>query len=206
MDRSFHPSSSVGHELLERLSRLDWRSDEAALAATSDIMSAGETPRMVVEQEFAAWKQSERLPSTELLSRETPTHWKWFVGGHLDGPLLWIHEYKPPSLRRPGYAQSIHDHRYSFCSAIVRGGYVHRTFVVVDNRVPTFRDARMLVAPSVYVLDADQVHSVGDLQDGTLTLIVQAPKRRGYSTEYFMNGAEPRRHYDFASRARRREL
>jgi hypothetical protein len=206
MDERYRPGSTVASELLERLSKLDWRHDEVALETTSRILGASEIPRMVVEHEFAAWKQSGSLPSTELLSRETPTHWKWFIGGRIEGPLLWVHEYKPAKLIRVGYAQSIHDHRYSFCSSIIRGGYVHRTFALYDHRVPTVCDTRTFVAPSVYVLHADVIHSIDDIQDGTLTLIVQAPKRRGYSTEYFENGAEPHRHYDFASRARQREV
>lgn len=206
MSTSCFPSSTVASELVEQLSSLDWSSEKVALATTRSILSTGEVPGKVIEQEFAVWKRNEGAASTELLSRETPTHWKWFVGGDLHGPLLWIHEYKPSNTRRSGYAQSIHDHRYSFCSSIVHGGYVHRTFALQHHRKPTLRDARTLVAPCIYVLDADDVHSISDIQDGTLTLIVQAPKRRGYSTEYFTDGTAPHRHYDFASRARQREL
>jgi predicted metal-dependent enzyme (double-stranded beta helix superfamily) len=119
----------------------------------------------------------------------------------MPGPFVWIHEYKPATARRPGYADSVHDHRYSFCSAVVRGGYVHRIFDVVGQAAPVLQVERVLEAPHVYVLDADEVHSVTEMRDGTLSLVVQAPKRRGYSTEYVGVDGQPRRHYDFASRA-----
>lgn len=205
MSGSAEATTTTRH-LLAQLHRLDWRDEHDTLLATSRLLQARETARLIVDEQFAAWKRGEHSHGIELFSRETTTHWKWFVAGDVPGPLIWIHEYKPSASRRGGYAQSIHDHRYSFCSAIVHGGYTHRRFAIGGDQALNTCSAESLSAPHVYCLDADEVHSVDDILDGTLTLIVQAPKRRGYSTEYFADGRAACRHYDFSSRARQRNL
>jgi hypothetical protein len=194
------PGSAAMTALSDDLDALDWRREAEALAQTVRVLSAVDRVREALRAESDHLRHH-GLGERMLLCRETPTHWKWFLGGSTASILLWLHEYKPSTQRRPGYADSVHDHRYSFVSAIVCGGYIHRRFTV-DDGVARLSREEVVEAGSVYALDADEVHGVAGLQDGTLTLIAQAPKRRPFSTEFFTDGRPPQRHHDFDERAR----
>ena len=55
-------------------------------------------------------------------SRETTTHFAWcLLDRPDDGFSFWLHEYKPQQDWRIGYADSVHNHRYHFCTTILRG-------------------------------------------------------------------------------------
>jgi hypothetical protein len=121
-------------------------------------------------------------------SRETSTHYKWHL--HADPQhrfVLWLHEYKTAGLRSPGYADSIHNHRYGLSSLVLSGGYTHMRFVVrrdpAEGRALVNRVAAHQLGPgSTYSISADEFHRVADLVDGTVTLVVEHPAIRAYST------------------------
>lgn len=196
---SFLPASSSGRTMFSHLQGLDWSDEANAIGSTEEVLRSDLSPESIVRNEFQAWRDGQFY--YPLNCRETATHWKWFVGGDPAGPQIWIHEYKPRGERRPGYADSIHDHRYSFCSALVRGGYRHVVYSVQSN-MPAVVDEALLVSPWIHSVDADVVHSVSDIVDSTLTLIVQGPPRRHFSTEYRTDGAPPQKHWDFHARVR----
>ncbi len=62
-------------------------------------------------------------------SRETTTHFAWCLRDEPDEPFtFWLHEYKPLRDWRTGYADSVHNHRYHFCTTILSGAYLHERF------------------------------------------------------------------------------
>ena len=62
-------------------------------------------------------------------SRETTTHFAWCLRDEPDEPFtFWLHEYKPFADWRAGYADSVHNHRYHFCTTILKGAYLHERY------------------------------------------------------------------------------
>ena len=67
-------------------------------------------------------------------SRETTTHFAWCLRDVPDEPFtFWLHEYKEQRDWRQGYADSVHNHRYHFCTTILRGGYLHERYAATIN-------------------------------------------------------------------------
>jgi hypothetical protein len=121
------------------------------------------------------------------LSRETPTHYKWHMfaieGADVN---VWIHEYKPKASRSQGYAQSIHNHRYPMSVLLLTGGYCCGSFTVQAARDGVHADVRSigterLRGGSIYSMSPDEFHSVTEIQDGTVSLMVQGKPVRSSS-------------------------
>ena len=79
-------------------------------------------------------------------SRETTTHFAWcLLNEPADRFSFWLHEYKPQRDWRLGYADSVHNHRYHFCTTILRGSYLHERFEAeLDTDQTTIRSATLL--------------------------------------------------------------
>jgi hypothetical protein len=154
--------------------------------------------RDILAAEISAWAE-EGMGDRDLLCHETGTHFKWFLGRIQErGLIFWVHQYKPAAARAPTYADTIHNHRYSFASVMLRGGYDHVHYAsdglrLVVRRVETYRP------PASYVLAADAPHRVTNLLDGTLTVVVQGPPERGFSTVFDPQSGE-RRHLSYNER------
>ncbi len=134
-------------------------------------------------------------------SVEKTTHYKWFVSGAVDqGFELWLHEYKPAALRRTGHATVPHNHRFWLTSLMLRGGFT-------DTRYARTEAASALVEPvsnrsmepgETIVINPEEIHSLSELQDGTVSMVVQSRPIRSYS-EVFENG-EVRRYSDLEAK------
>jgi hypothetical protein len=121
-------------------------------------------------------------------SRETPTHYKWHLfANDSDGVEVWLHEYKPKTTRSGGYAQSIHNHRYSMSALLLTGGYCYRGYEVSINEDGLHGDVRVtgswdICEGSAYSMTPDEFHSVTEIQDGTVSLMIQGRAVRSFST------------------------
>jgi hypothetical protein len=113
-------------------------------------------------------------------SHETTTHYKWLLaadGG--DGARVWLHEFKPARERRPGYASTVHNHRYTFTMIALTGGYTNLRFDVrldpESLRVDRcdVRTRENIAEGSSYSLQPDEFHCLNDIEDGTQTLVMQ---------------------------------
>ena len=113
-----------------------------------------------------------------LLSRETPTHYKWHMGSAPDNSFtIWLHEYKPHATRSGGYAQTIHNHRYPMSALLLAGGYRYTRFAVQAGKdqhaaVRTTGSER-IAGGSIYSMRESDFHSVTEIEDGTVSLLVQ---------------------------------
>lgn len=133
------------------------------------------------------------LPATQLAarSRETTTHFAWCL---LDDPgadfTLWLHEYKPQHDWRPGYADSVHNHRYHFCTTLLHGSYLHELFdatVSPESGMITSVTRRERVTcetgASAMMLAPDY-HRIAGVADDTMTFLVKSRPVRPWSLSY----------------------
>jgi hypothetical protein len=136
-------------------------------------------------------------------SRETTTHFKWLLAcDRARGSKVWLHEFKPPCERRPGYASTVHNHRYPFAAVALSGGYTNKRYRVAYEQ----RSLRViscdlvhsdeLLAGSAYTMQPDEYHSVDDIEDGTTTLVLEhaAVAAVSYSLELEQRGDRMTKH------------
>jgi hypothetical protein len=124
-------------------------------------------------------------------SRETTTHFAWRL---LDCPgdqfSFWLHEYKPLRDWRHGYADSVHNHRYHFCTTILRGGYVHERYDArLDPRTGLITSTRLsrrntCGAGASGALFADQFHRIPSAGENTMTFLVKSRAVTDSSVSY----------------------
>jgi hypothetical protein len=140
-------------------------------------------------------------------SRETTTHFAWCL---LDQPTdtfsFWLHEYKPQQDWRIGYADSVHNHRYHFCTTILRGRYVHERFTAdLDDAGLEIRSTKLLrsvvceTGESGMML-SDQFHRIPKAEDGTLTFLVKSRAVQPWSLSYDPVTGVSRRHVPIEQR------
>ncbi len=120
------------------------------------------------------------------LSRETPTHYKWHMCTAPDKSFsIWLHEYKPRATRSDGYAQTIHNHRYPMSALLLAGGYRYTQFVVHVGKEQQASaqtvSSQLVTAGSIYSMQERDFHSVTEIQDGTVSLIIQGRPLRPFS-------------------------
>lgn len=131
-------------------------------------------------------------------SHETSTHFKWLIyRSYTPRFTLWLHEYKISTSRRTGYAEVPHDHRYDISSLILVGGY-RATEWEPSSKGVTQKGAMKRFSPGdVMQLAADQIHSLVDIDERTLTVVVEGPRLKSTSEAYYPGEPSPRSFPDF---------
>jgi hypothetical protein len=132
-------------------------------------------------------------------SRETTTHFAWCLRAEKDDPFsVWLHEYKPRQDWREGYADSVHNHRYHFCTNIISGAYTHERFTAAldgagsgINSVTLLRSTVCPAGTGGFLL-ADEFHRIPSAEDGTMTLLVKSRELRSWSLSY-----DPTTHHSY---------
>ncbi|MET0234226.1 MAG: hypothetical protein ABW224_06290, partial [Kibdelosporangium sp.] len=134
-------------------------------------------------------------------SRETTTHFAWcLLNDTADKFSFWLHEYKPQKDWRTGYADSVHNHRYHFCTTILRGNYVHERFATeMDATGLTIRSVNMVHTGVCEAGDAgtmlsEEFHRIPKAADGTMTFLVKSRPVRGWSLSFDPTTNISRRH------------
>lgn len=139
-------------------------------------------------------------------SRETPTHYKWHLLTTPDRSFtVWLHEYKPRSSRSSGYAQTIHNHRYQMSALVLTGGYQCTKYEVKKSRSDDRASIQVITgwqleSGSVYSMRENEFHSVTQIEDGTMTLLVQGRPSRPYSVSVDANSRRASRHVPIEAR------
>ena len=140
-------------------------------------------------------------------SKEATTHFAWCL---LDRPddcfSLWLHEYKPARRWLPGYANSVHNHRYHFCTTLLSGSYLHERFTAeLDDEATVIRSVtkqRGTVCGegiSGYLL-AHEFHRIPYADDGTLTFLVKSRMVSPWSLSYDPDTGLSQRHIPMDTR------
>lgn len=192
---------------------------EQLRAAEFDLSSRWE----VVDQWFETWANRPCLRNnlrTHLLelpteqaeamihrSRETTTHFAWCLRDRADEPFtFWLHEYKQQRDWRQGYADSVHNHRYHFCTTILRGGYLHERYTATINpSTEMINSAELLQSTACPVgasgsLLATDFHRIPRATNGTMTFLVKSREVTPWSLSYDPVTQEGHRHVPVESR------
>jgi hypothetical protein len=140
-------------------------------------------------------------------SRETTTHFAWCLRDRAEEQFsFWLHEYKPQSDWRPGYADSVHNHRYHFCTTIVSGGYTHERYRAdVDDSTGLVSSVALVRSTSCEVgaagaLLADEFHRIPRACDATITFLVKSREVTSSSLSYDPGTGIAHRHVPVESR------
>ncbi|NBH02008.1 hypothetical protein [Amycolatopsis sp. SID8362] len=140
-------------------------------------------------------------------SRETTTHFAWCL---LDSPAdpfsFWLHEYKAQEDWREGYADSVHNHRYHFCTTILRGDYFHERYeTTIDAGTGLIESARLrrralCQAGDCATMLADQFHRIPEAAAGTMTFLVKSRPVSSFSLSFDPASGIGHRHVPVESR------
>lgn len=173
----------------------------------------GESWRLYCSSQLAALQKPEHmilayleaLPEEDLDSlfdgsHDTSTHYKWLIY-RSTGPrfTLWLHEYKNPASRGPGYAQVPHDHRYDIVSLILNGGYIASVWQLSGEEL-IGEETLIYQKTDVMNLSHDKIHSLKNILSDTLTLVIEGPRIKAYSTAYYPSEKRKRTFPDFPAR------
>jgi hypothetical protein len=140
-------------------------------------------------------------------SRETTTHFAWCLRDQPEEPFtFWLHEYKQQRDWRQGYADSVHNHRYHFCTTILRGGYLHERYDArLNPDTELIGSAELLqstpcpVGASGFLLASD-FHRIPRAADGTMTFLVKSRSVTPWSLSFDPETRESHRHVPVESR------
>jgi hypothetical protein len=140
-------------------------------------------------------------------SRETTTHFAWCL---LDSPAdpfsFWLHEYKAQEDWREGYADSVHNHRYHFCTTILRGDYFHERYeTTIDPGTGLIASARLrrralCQAGDCATMLADEFHRIPEAAAGTMTFLVKSRPVSSFSLSFDPASGIGHRHVPVESR------
>ena len=140
-------------------------------------------------------------------SRETTTHFAWCLRDREEDPFsFWLHEYKPQRDWRPGYADSVHNHRYHFCTTILRGCYVHERFEAeLDATRSTILSATLLRSSNCPpgasgTMLAEEFHRIPYAADGTMTFLIKSRPVSRWSLSFDPQSQVSRQHLPVESR------
>jgi hypothetical protein len=140
-------------------------------------------------------------------SRETTTHFAWCLRDQPDEPFtFWLHEYKEQRDWRAGYADSVHNHRYHFCTTILRGGYLHERYTAaLVPETSLIASTELLTSTPCPVgasesLLASDFHRIPRAVDGTMTFLVKSREVTPWSLSYDPLTHESHRHVPVESR------
>jgi hypothetical protein len=140
-------------------------------------------------------------------SRETTTHFAWCLRDQPDEPFtFWLHEYKEQRDWRAGYADSVHNHRYHFCTTILRGGYLHERYKAeVSPETELISSTELMTATPCQAgasntLFASDFHRIPLATDGTMTFLVKSREVTPWSLSYDPTTCESHRHVPVESR------
>ncbi len=140
-------------------------------------------------------------------SRETTTHFAWCLRDVPDEPFtFWLHEYKQQRDWRIGYADSVHNHRYHFCTTILRGGYLHERYAAMINpSTELIKSAELVTSTSCPVgasafLLASDFHRIPRAADGTMTFLVKSREVTPWSLSYDPDTHQSHRHVPVETR------
>ncbi|MGH3759397.1 hypothetical protein [Actinophytocola sp.] len=140
-------------------------------------------------------------------SRETTTHFAWCLRDVPGEPFtFWLHEYKEQRDWRQGYADSVHNHRYHFCTTILRGGYLHERYAAtmtpgskLINSAELVTRTPCPVGATAFLLASD-FHRIPRAAEGTMTFLVKSREVTPWSLSYDPDTHESHRHVPVEAR------
>lgn len=145
---------------------LDWR----GRATAGDI-------RRSVHSWLESGADKQRL---RMLARETSTHHVWPIYATNSGFGVAIHEFKDPDDMVAGHAAIFHNHRYSFASLMLSGGYrqIRSNIELVNDReavrIQDVSDESVITGDIVRI-NHEEFHRLSAFETQTVTLVAKCP-------------------------------
>ena len=164
------PRNAAEHELKQLLS--EWR---------------GDTELESIRREIYQWlTETSVREQVRKAARETSTHYVWPLYLGSNGYGLTINEFKDPRHMGFGYANVIHNHRYSFASLVLSGGYSQ-----VRSSVDIARSGQALriddigqdfaFEGSLLCVNHNDFHRLTHFSNQTVTLLIKCPAAKNDS-------------------------
>jgi hypothetical protein len=160
----------------------------------------GSSRDSAIRERIREWLMcSADLNVVKTLARETSTHYVWPLYRSVRGYSVTINEFKDPLDISDGYATTLHNHRYSFVSLVLSGGYT-QVFCDVELRdqrqASRVRDlyAATVTEGDVVAVQLDEFHCLSSISQGTVTLVVKCPPARGESISINTSNLRVSRH------------
>ncbi|MBV9794870.1 MAG: hypothetical protein JO016_13120 [Actinobacteria bacterium] len=171
-------------ELIEQLfSRIDTIGDLTDETTLTKVAEAWLEHRdmQIVREGLLQWLETTvDIGQLRTAARETSTHYVWplYLGGR--GYSVTINEFKDPDEIVKGHANTLHNHRYSFVSLVLSGGYKQiRSEIDFINptQVVQIRDLGedIVAEGSVTTVNHTDFHRLLAIKRRTVTLIVKCP-------------------------------
>lgn len=135
--------------------------------------------------------------------RETASHFVWQLSCDSTDVMTtaWVNEYKDSTTRTPGYASSIHNHRYDFVSIVLSGGYEYSWYSVDEEGGGVFEYGGGVAGKGdVVAVRSAYFHRITAIQDNTMTFLLKFPAVRESSLS--IDVASGRFSYHLADRLR----
>jgi hypothetical protein len=196
---------SVIKNLITSLNKIGWDSKSIAHEKVEFLLNdlKANLNRFQIELENLSDNYLRNLAE---LSVETPTHFKWFLyENQMLNYKIWLHEYKSRIEKGAGYAIVPHNHRYWFTSFIIRGGFTNSIYQVEKLNKKTIDryllvDEQSFEEGKIYSFSSDIIHSLSNIKEPTVTLIIQSKALKNFSESYDFQSKKVQRHYSFAAR------
>ena len=183
------------------IAQLPWSADPDSARLSAYRLLAKESS---ISYDLAAWLTSLEPSQIDFIierSVERPSHYKWLLGGNRRSYLVWLHQYKSPEefARADRFAASVHDHRLWFTSRVISGA-LHVTWYGLEISGETaplkILRRRRLSIGMVVQMNPEEIHKIDNVEDGTLSLVIQGPAERHFSTVFGLSDGSMVRKYD----------
>ncbi|HEY1917562.1 MAG TPA: hypothetical protein VGH27_18490 [Streptosporangiaceae bacterium] len=191
--------------LLGRLSSMPCHATECTLERMladwrEDIDTA------IIRREIGNWLiRSDAADEVRMGARETSTHYVWPLYVASNGYALTINEFKDPRYMSLGYANVLHNHRYSFASLVLSGGYSQvrsRVEMHITGQAARIDDIAQDFAfeGRVLTINHGEFHRLTDIGDRTVTLLAKCPPVKRDSVSVNIKTLEVSRHVPVEAR------
>jgi hypothetical protein len=167
-------------ELFYDIGNIAGRTDEGRL---TDMLTmwCHQIEMRVIREALAKWLgTSAKVDMLRAAARETSTHYVWPLAVSAIGYSIVVNEFKDPRRMVPGYATTIHDHRYSFVSLVLSGGYSQvRSAVEIlgRDRAGRIREVgqETVTEGAIVAVNHAEFHRLTAIKGRTITLVVKCP-------------------------------
>lgn len=192
-------------ELLDRLESVSGRAGEDDLRRIIGDWRGTLDPRAIRWAVFQWLSESAAIDQLRRAARETSTHYVWPLHACGNGFSLVINEFKDPLHMTVGYATTLHNHRYSFASLVLSGGY-GQVLSDVDMAGPGGNSRIRVLASDdisrgdIVTVHHSEFHRLTYISHGTVTLVAKCPPAKESSTSVNLTTMTMSRHVPVEAR------
>jgi hypothetical protein len=157
--------------------------DPGGLARLLDRLRS-DTGCTSLRRDLTAWLQGAvDLDRLSVMARETPTHFVWPLHRTDVGFTVMINEFKSEASMGEGYSRILHNHRYSFASLMLVGGYTEQRSIVTFTETGDLDscidgEINDLSEGDVATVDHADFHRLVRISDRTMTLLLKSPAEK----------------------------